>query len=65
MKYPNGDEVYYTDIVYVIKHFTGELKHDTESSELKWFPIDALPDNIVETQAEYITELVKGIKAVR
>ena len=46
------------------RKFSGELKHDAESSELKWFPLDALPDNIIDTQAEYITEFVKGIKAV-
>lgn len=64
MKYPNGDEVYYTDIVYIIKKFTGELKHDSESSELKWFPVDDLPDGIIETQIEYITDFVKNIKSV-
>ena len=64
MKYPNGDEVYYTDIVYIIKKFTGKLEHDSESSELKWFPVDDLPDGIIETQIEYIADFVKNIKSV-
>ena len=64
MVYPNTDEVYYTDIVYIVTEFAGELKPDRESVELRWFPVDALPDNIMPTQIDYIlqfkTELEKG-----
>ena len=54
MVYPNGDEVYYTDIVYIVTKFSGELKPDRESTELKWFAIDELPENIMPTQIGYI-----------
>ena len=54
MKYPNGDEVYYTDIVYVVKKFTGELKPDKESTELRWFNEDSLPNNIIPNETDYI-----------
>lgn len=54
MVYPNQDEVYYTDIVYVITKFEGELKPDNESTELKWFDINELPENIMPTQIDYI-----------
>lgn len=54
MVYPNKDEVYYTDIVYIVKSFSGELKPDRESVELRWFPINDLPDNIMPTQIDYI-----------
>lgn len=54
MKYPNGDEVYYTDLVYIVKEFKGELKKDKESTELKWFNKDSLPDNITPNETEYI-----------
>lgn len=64
MVYPNTDEVYYTDIVYIVTEFAGELKPDRESVELRWFPVDALPDNIMPTQIDYIlqfkAELEKG-----
>lgn len=54
MVYPNGDEVYYTDIVYEINDFYGKLKPDSESRELKFFPLDTLPENIMPTQIGYI-----------
>ncbi len=60
MVYPNKDEVYYTDIVYVVTEFSGELGHDGESTELTWFKMDELPDNILWTQAEYIEKFVKS-----
>jgi 8-oxo-dGTP pyrophosphatase MutT (NUDIX family) len=55
MVYPNQDEVYYTDIVYLVTKYQGELKPDKESTELKWFKINELPDNIMPTQIEYIS----------
>lgn len=56
MVYPNGDEVYYTDIVYVIEKYSGELDFDDESSELKWFGLNKLPENIMPTQIDYISK---------
>lgn len=62
MVYPNKDEVYYTDIVYVINEFSGELRHDAESRELAFFPLNALPENIMPTQAGYIERFVRENK---
>lgn len=59
MVYPNGDEVYYTDIVYVIENFVGELGFDDESSELRWFRLDSLPENIMPTQIEYVLKFAE------
>lgn len=59
MVYPNGDEVYYTDLVYLIEDYSGHLGMDDESSELKWFPIHELPENIMPTQIDYILAAVK------
>lgn len=58
MVYPNKDEVYYTDVVYVINEFYGELKPDGESIELKFFDLDNLPANIMPTQIGYIERFV-------
>lgn len=45
--YPNGDEVSNVDIVYVCKQYSGTLKcQDGEVDELKFFPIDEIPENI-------------------
>ena len=54
MVYPNLDEVYYTDIVYIVTEFSGELKPDRESTELRWFDINELPENIMPSQIDYI-----------
>lgn len=62
MVYPNRDEVYYTDVVYVIRDFSGELKPDAESSELEFFGLDNLPDEIMPTQIDYIKKFAESIK---
>ncbi len=60
--YPNQDEVYYTDVVYVVNEYDGELKHDEESLELCWFPIKQLPDNIIPIQKEYLKKYLDSKK---
>lgn len=54
--YPNGDEVYYTDVIYLVQEYSGKLEHDEESTELKWFSIDQLPENIVPLQKEFLNQ---------
>ena len=54
MVYPNKDEVYYTDIVYEVNEFYGDLKPDKESKELVFFSLNDLPENIMPTQIGYI-----------
>ncbi len=49
---------YYTDVVYEINDFYGELKHDGESTELRFFDINNLPENIMPTQIGYIENFV-------
>ena len=45
--YPNGDEVHNIDIVYICKAYHGEMKADlNEASEVRFFDINNLPDNI-------------------
>ena len=62
MVYPNKDEVYYTDVVYVINEFWGDPKPDGESTELRFFDIDNLPENIMPTQIGYIKRFVEENK---
>ena len=59
--YPNQDEVYYTDVLYLVTEYEGELSHDAESLELQWFSIDSLPENITPKQKEYIDKYLKGV----
>jgi len=44
--YPNGDEVYIVDTVYITKQCTGEIKLDLESNEYGFFNIEEFPDKI-------------------
>lgn len=43
--YPNGDVVINNTALYCIRNYSGELKWDTESKEMKFFNLDALPQN--------------------
>lgn len=42
--YPNGDHVFIVGIFYICTRFSGEpLIDPDEVTELRWFPVDALP----------------------
>lgn len=43
--YPNGDVVINNTALYCIKKYSGELKWDSESKEMKFFDINKLPEN--------------------
>ncbi|MBQ3414775.1 MAG: hypothetical protein IJH39_05370 [Clostridia bacterium] len=62
MVYPNKDEVYYTSVIFEVNEYSGELKADEESLELRWFQINALPDNISPFQIGYIEKFVNALK---
>jgi len=57
--YPNGDEVYITDIVYTCSKFidSGE-SHDDEVIDLKWFPVYALPHDLMPTVEDVINKFI-------
>lgn len=44
-EYPNGDVVINNTALYCIKKYSGELKWDAESKDMKFFDIDDLPQN--------------------
>lgn len=44
-EYPNGDVVINNTILYCVKKYSGELKWDSESKEIKFFDLDNLPQN--------------------
>lgn len=43
--YPNGDVVINNTVLYCVKTYTGKLKWDRESKEMKFFSLDNLPLN--------------------
>lgn len=42
--YPNGDVVINNTAFYLVKKYTGELKWDEESKELKFFDLEDIPE---------------------
>ncbi|HMB25412.1 MAG TPA: NUDIX hydrolase [Anaerolineales bacterium] len=45
-KYPNGDEVHIVTIVYLSRDWHGDVKLNDEHTEWRWFPADAIPDDL-------------------
>ena len=44
-EYPNGDVVINNTVLYCIRNYSGELKWDSESKEMRFFDLDNLPQN--------------------
>ena len=61
--YPNGDKVCIVDIVYLCDDFAGRLITETdETTDLRWFPLDKLPENI---SPPIVSALDKCVKIIR
>ncbi len=64
-KYPNGDELYVISVLCEVRKFHGDLHiNDGESTQLKWFKFDELPENLapvtqrcIERIRKYLVEL--------
>ena len=62
--YPNGDVVINNTALYCVRNYSGELKWDNESKNMKFFDLDNLPENqndpdLIEI---YINKLNKEIR---
>ena len=58
--YPNGDEVYIAEVVFVCSNYQGELKEqETEVLEQRFFDSQSLPDNISPMNVEVLQRLVE------
>ena len=44
-EYPNGDVVINNTALYCIRNYSGNLKWDSESKDMKFFDLDNLPNN--------------------
>lgn len=61
--YPNGDVTNYTDIVFVSDDFDGTPNlADGEATDLCWFDIDNLPENLHSTDKRPILEFATRLK---
>ena len=43
--YPNGDVVINNTALYCVRNYSGELKWNSESKNMKFFDLDNLPEN--------------------
>lgn len=44
-EYPNGDVVINNTALYCVRNYSGDIKWDSESKEMKFFDLDNLPEN--------------------
>ena len=61
-EYPNGDVVINNTALYYAKNYSGELRWDIESKELRFFDIDKLPKNqndpdLIEIYRKYVENI--------
>ena len=55
--YPNGDEIYCFSIAFVVRQWEGEPRPDgIEGSELRFFEMSQLPDDLVATHKPTIED---------
>ena len=59
--YPHGDEVSNIDIVYICREYSGEVRADfVESCEVRFFPLDRLPNNLSPPTVPVIRQYVES-----
>lgn len=60
-EYPNGDVVINNTALYCVKNYSGEVKWDSESKDMKFFDLDNLPMNqndpdLIEIYKKYLNK---------
>ena len=62
--YPNGDEVYIAEIVFLCRDYAGELRvQESEATEQRFFDLDALPEPIFPVNRAVIARLAETLRA--
>ena len=58
--YPNGDEVYNVEIIYICRKYHGTIKpQEEEVEELKFFDVDDIPEDISDPIRPVFREYIK------
>lgn len=61
--YPNGDEVYIVELIFICKEYTGNMcSQKFEVEEQCFFDLDKLPSNISPIQIKTINQLLERVK---
>jgi 8-oxo-dGTP pyrophosphatase MutT (NUDIX family) len=58
-KYPHGDEVYNVSAAFITRTFQGELRTDSESTSLGFYPLDALPGPLISLNQAVLDDYLK------
>lgn len=63
--YPNGDEVYNVEIIYICRKYHGTIKRQEEEvEELKFFDVDDIPEGISDPIRPVFREYIKMRKGM-
>lgn len=61
VQYPNGDQVYSVQIIFITSKYKGEIKQQgPESKEHRFFKRNHLPENLNPRQAQFILHWAEG-----
>lgn len=61
--YPNGDEVYFVNVVFITQKYQGQLSADgIETLDLRFFHIGSLPEQISPPAKQHLEDLTNRIK---
>ena len=61
--YPNGDKTCVVGVYYLCEDFTGTpLTHTEETSDLRWFPLDALPKHIMPLAQKPLADCLEYLR---
>jgi len=64
--YPNGDEVYNVEIIYICRKYHGTIKRqEDEVEELKFFDVDDIPEDISDPIRPVFREYIKMRKRTK
>lgn len=61
--YDNGDEAQIITVTYLTDRATGVLQTDAEGLELRYFPLDALPEPLFAPSAPIFAAIYRGFAA--
>lgn len=62
-EYPNGDVVINNTVLYCVKNYSGKLKLDSESKDMKFCSLEDLPSNLHDP--DLIDEYIKYLRKKR
>ncbi|NQW18331.1 MAG: NUDIX domain-containing protein [Chloroflexi bacterium] len=60
LRYPNGYTVHYVVAVFEVEYVSGEIAVSSESTEVRYWPVSALPDEIAPAARLRVNDTVAG-----